>query len=231
MSAIERHAGRRGQFPGRRRSLSSSGQETRMMSAPASSQRRIWSIVAFGVGRQGVGHGLHGDRGVAAHGHLAPTMICRLLRRVMSRQGLIEDMTCAIGLLCALGNSLIREFRGRHQPCSPGPTTHRVNSLGGWAGGAGWHRVRNSALPEFRTRHSAQLREQVLVDRAWLADHEDNVGDLLEAVAGIEASGRRGCRCRPKAGSRPRRCARASVEAPSPSAAAPMPWPVSAGSV
>ncbi len=26
--------------------LSSSGQETRMMSAPASSQRRIWSIVA-----------------------------------------------------------------------------------------------------------------------------------------------------------------------------------------
>ena len=35
---------------------SSSGQETRTMSAPASSSARIWSIVALGVARDGVGH-------------------------------------------------------------------------------------------------------------------------------------------------------------------------------
>ncbi len=33
-----------------------------MMSTPASSQRRIWSIVAFGIDGGGIGHRLHGDR-------------------------------------------------------------------------------------------------------------------------------------------------------------------------
>ena len=50
---------------------SASGQETRTMSAPASSQRRIWSIVALTSGGRRVGHGLHGDGRAAADRHVA----------------------------------------------------------------------------------------------------------------------------------------------------------------
>jgi hypothetical protein len=60
---------------------SSSGHDTRMMSAPASSQRRIWSIVAFGVAGQRVGHGLHRDRRVAADRHLADHDLAALAPR------------------------------------------------------------------------------------------------------------------------------------------------------
>jgi hypothetical protein len=44
----DRH-GARGRSRGSAAVLSDVGHETRMMSAPASSQRRIWSIVAAGV--------------------------------------------------------------------------------------------------------------------------------------------------------------------------------------
>jgi hypothetical protein len=69
--------------------LSTSGQDTRMMSTPASSQRRIWSIVARGVGGRRVGHRLDADRRVAADG-TEPTMIWRDGRRSISRHGRMD---------------------------------------------------------------------------------------------------------------------------------------------
>ena len=49
-----------------------------MMSAPASSQRRIWSIVALRVLGRRVGHGLDADRRVAADRHGADHDLPRL---------------------------------------------------------------------------------------------------------------------------------------------------------
>ena len=71
--------------------LSTSGQETRMMSAPASSQRRIWSIVAR-ASEVSVLVMVCTVIGASPPTGTDPTMICRLLRRAISRQGLIEDM-------------------------------------------------------------------------------------------------------------------------------------------
>src|SRR3954467_11836172 len=76
--------------------LSAVGQETRMMSAPASSQRRIWSIVApeSSVGVLVMVWTLIG--GPPPTG-TEPTMICRDLRRSISRQGRMDDMVAHIG--------------------------------------------------------------------------------------------------------------------------------------
>lgn len=71
--------------------LASSGQETRIRSAPASSQRRIWSIVAT-ASLVRVLVMVWTVIGASPPTGTVPTMICRLLRRWISRQGLIEDM-------------------------------------------------------------------------------------------------------------------------------------------
>ena len=49
-----------------------------MMSAPASSQRRIWSIVALASDGRRVGHRLDGDRRVAADGNAADHDLARV---------------------------------------------------------------------------------------------------------------------------------------------------------
>src|SRR3954447_23767040 len=67
------------------------GQETRMMSAPASSQRRIWSIVAL-ASSVGVFVMVWTLIGAFPPTGTEPTMICRDLRRSISRQGRMEDM-------------------------------------------------------------------------------------------------------------------------------------------
>jgi hypothetical protein len=66
---------------------SSSGQETRMMSAPASSQRRIWSIVAL-ASEVGVLVIVCTVIGAPPPTGTCPTMIWRHCLRAMSRQGL-----------------------------------------------------------------------------------------------------------------------------------------------
>ena len=75
--------------------LSASGQETRMMSTPASSQRRIWSIVAL-ASEVGVLVMVWTVTGASPPTGTLPTMIWRDLRRAMSRQGL-TDMVAHIG--------------------------------------------------------------------------------------------------------------------------------------
>jgi len=72
--------------------LASSGQETRMMSAPASSQRRIWSIVAL-ASLVRVLVMVCTVIGAPPPTGTLPTMICREVRRAISRQGRSEDMT------------------------------------------------------------------------------------------------------------------------------------------
>jgi hypothetical protein len=67
------------------------GQDTRMMSAPASSQRRIWSIVAF-ASSVGVLVMVWTLIGASPPTGTEPTMICRDFRRSISRQGRMEDM-------------------------------------------------------------------------------------------------------------------------------------------
>src|SRR3954447_654415 len=71
--------------------LSAVGHETRTMSAPASSQRRIWSMVAAAtsVGALVIVWTLIGASPPTG---TEPTMICRDLRRSISRQGRMEDM-------------------------------------------------------------------------------------------------------------------------------------------
>ena len=66
--------------------LSTSGHDTRMMSTPASSQRRIWSIVAF-ASLVGVLVIVWTVTGASPPTGTLPTMIWRLWRRVISRQG------------------------------------------------------------------------------------------------------------------------------------------------
>ena len=67
----------------------SSGQETRMMSAPASSQRRIWSIVAF-ASEVGVLVMVWTVTGASPPTGTLPTMIWRDWRRSMSRHGRMD---------------------------------------------------------------------------------------------------------------------------------------------
>jgi hypothetical protein len=71
--------------------LSVSGQETRTISAPASSQRRIWSIVAF-ASLVSVLVMVCTAMGASPPMGTRPTMIWRLWRRAMSRHGRTEDM-------------------------------------------------------------------------------------------------------------------------------------------
>src|ERR1044072_7663504 len=73
------------------------GQDTRMMSAPASSQRRIWSIVAL-ASSVGVLVMVWTLIGASPPTGTEPIMICRDLRRSISRHGRMEDMDTHIGL-------------------------------------------------------------------------------------------------------------------------------------
>ena len=66
-----------------------SGQETRMMSTPASSQRRIWSIVAR-ASSVGVLVMVCTVTGASPPTGTLPTMICRDGRRAISRQGRMD---------------------------------------------------------------------------------------------------------------------------------------------
>src|SRR4051812_9597123 len=65
------------------------GHDTRMMSAPASSQRRIWSIVAL-ASSVGVFVMVCTVIGASPPTGTEPTMICRDLRRSISRQGRMD---------------------------------------------------------------------------------------------------------------------------------------------
>src|SRR3954469_5914991 len=76
--------------------LSGVGHDTRTMSAPASSQRRIWSIVAA-ASSVGVLVIVWTLIGASPPTGTEPTMIWRDLRRSISRQGRIEDMAAHIG--------------------------------------------------------------------------------------------------------------------------------------
>ena len=79
------------------------GQETRMISAPASSQRRIWSIVAL-ASSVGVLVMVWTVIGASPPTGTEPTMICRDLRRSISRQGRM-DMQPHIGGRAPRANS------------------------------------------------------------------------------------------------------------------------------
>src|SRR6476660_2504854 len=83
------------------------GQDTRMMSAPASSQRRIWSIVAR-TSSVGVLVMVWTLIGASPPTGTEPIMICRDLRRSISRQGRM-DMEVHIGALQLLANSPKRD--------------------------------------------------------------------------------------------------------------------------
>src|SRR6188474_1073487 len=83
--------------------LSTSGQETRIRSAPASSQRRIWSIVATASDVR-VLVIVCTVIGASPPTGTLPTMIWRLLRRMISRQGRTEDMGAPIGVPASRGN-------------------------------------------------------------------------------------------------------------------------------
>src|SRR5512141_3103824 len=72
------------------------GQETRIMSAPAYSERRIWSIVAF-ASSVGVLVIVWTLIGASPPTGTEPTMICRDFRRSISRHGRMEDMGGDIG--------------------------------------------------------------------------------------------------------------------------------------
>src|SRR5689334_1422370 len=67
------------------------GQDTRMMSAPASSQRRIWSIVAL-ASSVGVLVMVWTLIGASPPTGTEPIMIWRDWRRSISRHGRMEDM-------------------------------------------------------------------------------------------------------------------------------------------
>src|SRR5438270_7851559 len=85
------------------------GQDTRTISAPASSQRRIWSIVAL-ASSVGVLVMVWTLIGASPPTGREPTMICRDLRRSISRQGRM-DIAPHIGAPSArakLPNSAIR---------------------------------------------------------------------------------------------------------------------------
>src|SRR6478735_966199 len=91
--------------------LSTSGHETRIKSAPASSQRRIWSIVAA-ASEVRVLVIVCTVIGASPPTGTLPTMIWRLGRRTISRQGRTEDMAAPIGPAGLRGNdSGVRRLR------------------------------------------------------------------------------------------------------------------------
>ena len=92
MSATIGTLRRAGDFAQAPRWLRPSGHETRMMSAPASSQRRIWSIVAP-TSSVGVLVIVWTLIGASPPTGTAPTMIWRDWRRSIVRQGRMDDMT------------------------------------------------------------------------------------------------------------------------------------------
>src|SRR5687768_1572442 len=106
----------------------SSGQETRTMSAPASSQRRIWSIVALTSG-VGVLVMVCTVTGAPPPTGTLPTMICRDLRRSISRQGRMDIFT--------LSDSLRRNIGGLHGEKKARAPCRRARAGLPGAGGAG----------------------------------------------------------------------------------------------
>src|SRR6185312_3273502 len=96
------------------------GQDTRMMSAPASSQRRIWSIVAL-ASSVGVFVIVWTLIGASPPTGTEPTMICRDLRRSISRQGRMEDIAGAYNRLIG---------RGKARPMYPAVLPCLMDSLG-----------------------------------------------------------------------------------------------------
>src|SRR3954451_11291908 len=88
------------------------GQETRMMSTPASSQRRIWSIVAlaFSVGVLVMVWTLIGASPPTG---TEPTMICRDLRRSISRQGRMDDIRILAWLADDIGAAPVAAKSGQ----------------------------------------------------------------------------------------------------------------------
>src|SRR5574339_604840 len=88
---------------------STSGQDTRTMSAPASSHRRIWSIVAL-ASEVGVLVIVWTVTGASPPTATLPTMIWRDWRRSIVRHGRIEDMDAHIGPVAITANPM-RESR------------------------------------------------------------------------------------------------------------------------
>src|SRR5512134_3211612 len=84
---------------------STSGQETRIMSAPASSQRRIWSIVAL-ASEVGVLVIVWTVTGASPPTATLPTMIWRDWRRRIVRHGRIADMNAHIGAAGGAANPM-----------------------------------------------------------------------------------------------------------------------------
>src|SRR6476659_6358410 len=108
--------------------LATSGQETRMMSAPASSQRRICSIVAL-ASEVGVLVIVWTLIGASPPTGTEPTMICRDLRRAISRQGRMEDIAGAYRRCQRQRQSQAQTCRRNLSCC--------VNGLKGRHGGGG----------------------------------------------------------------------------------------------
>src|SRR6185312_6921752 len=118
------------------------GQDTRMMSAPASSHRRIWSIVAF-ASSVGVLVMVWTLIGASPPTGTAPTIICRDLRRSISRQGRMD-----------MGAHISGSFRAENrllQIRSVYPVV--LTGLTGLAGGGLWPSLPNcrdwDALPRW----------------------------------------------------------------------------------
>src|SRR5678816_163422 len=93
------------------------GQDTLTMSAPASSQRRIWSIVAL-ASSVGVLVIVWTLIGASPPTGTEPSMICRALRRSMSRQGLM-DMWAHIGLPASPRKAERKESPGLFKDAKP----------------------------------------------------------------------------------------------------------------
>src|SRR6476659_4338089 len=102
------------------------GQDTRMMSAPASSQRRIWSMVAT-ASSVGVLVMVCTVMGASPPTGTEPTMICRDLRRSISRHGRIEDMAGDIGAC---------RRAAKPHPMGARDLSHCVNGVNGIQGAA-----------------------------------------------------------------------------------------------
>ena len=111
-----------------------------MMSAPASSQRRIWSIVAL-ASSVGVLVMVWTLIGASPPTGTEPTMICRDLRRSISRQGRM-DMGAHIGASVASAGNRRGRIRATYPHC-----VNRVN-------GTRWGRpmAKLARLPADRSR-------------------------------------------------------------------------------
>src|SRR3546814_14234034 len=102
---------------------SSVGQETRMMSAPTSSQRRIWSIVAA-ASSVGVLVIVCTVIGASPPTGTLPTMLCRLFRRITSRHGLTDAMAADLVMQRGrVNDSVLPVSAAGH---------HRITSEQGW---------------------------------------------------------------------------------------------------